>query len=409
MLKKLIITVFFCVSFFYGTSKVIAAILTSPEVQFERLVQLKKDRAPDAPFPELLPQFIENSTAIAEILDGAYLETFNKIYDHVLAFFGENGENLTLAHFNIVHLYYAKIVTESQLNSIIDEKFLFDNLKEALNFILNKDYDNYGIFYNGIGSEHIKPTMYVEFNLYPYTIVSESGYLSLKVLNESLGQDMRLCGFPLFRSKFDGYLNQTSMSCLTHDWAHASPVANFVDMCNEDGVDKYKALLGLINLNQDQKIQNLDHFCLFFLEHENYRFYRGEFNDLETDCNFVLNNLFDIILPILHNYSATENGISAIEVFQKFAPSKIEPFFLDMGDVMTIQMTGALGKNFNLFQVLNSRFGIGYNILFDIQSMLKDSDIDFQIWKDDQFNAEEMSAIITKIFSDFKERYKDKF
>jgi hypothetical protein len=80
-----------------------------------------------------------------------------------------------------------------------------------------------------------------------------------------------------------------------------------------------------------------------------------------------------------------------------------------MGDVMTIQMTGALGKNFNLFQVLNSRFGIGYNILFDIQSMLKDSDIDFQIWKDDKFNAEEMISIITKIFSDFKERYKDKF
>lgn len=409
MFRKLFIILFCCTSFLYNISKSNAIILTSPEIQFEKLIELKKDRAPDAVFPELLPQFIENSAAIAEILEGIYLEAFDNVYKHALEFFGENGEYLTLAHFNVVHFYYASIIHNSQLKSNIYKDFLFSNFKKALNTALSKDFYP-SVLSNRLDLKRIRPLMYVEHQLYPYTIVSETGDLPIKILSSSFRHDTRVCALPLIRTKFDGELDEPCENFLGHDWSHASPEFNGINERNENGINRYNALLDLINQNKDLATQNLDHFCLFFIEHENYRFYKGKFQDLETDCNWVLHELLTDTLDILQLYSFKENDVSAIDVFKQCCPTKTEPFTLKLDVFISKGKELGLSDNSNLFtKVINSRFRTGYNVLFDIQSILKDSDIDFQIWKGDQFNAEEMSAIITQIFNDFKERYKGKF
>jgi hypothetical protein len=409
MLRKLSIILLCFTSFSYNISKSNAATLTSSEIQFERLITLKQDRAPDAPFPELLQQFIENSTAIAEILEGIYLETFNAIYNHALLFFGENGENLTLAHFNVVHFYYASIIQKSQFKSFISKDSLFNDFKNALNSALNENFYPSGLS-NRLALNRIRPLMYIEHQLYPYTIVSETGDLPIKILNSSFRHDTRICALPLILTKFDGELDEPCENFLGHDCAHASPEFNGIWERNENGINRYNALLDLINQNQDLATQNLDHFCLFFIEHENYRFYKGKFQDLETDCNFVLNKLLTDTLSILNDYTLKENDIMAIDVFKQCCPNKTEPFTLETNVFRNKAKEFGLSDNTDLVtKVINSRFGTGYNILFDIQSMLKDSNIDFQIWKDDQFNAEEMSTIITQIFNDFKERYEGKF
>lgn len=408
MFRKIFISLFFLTTTLHGIGTCNDVILTSPEIQFEKFVALKQNRAPDAPFPELLDQFKENSAAIRTILTDSYLETFEKIYHHALEFFGENGENLTLAHYNVTHFYYANIIDKSQRNYDINKEPLFDDFRSALITALNKDFYPRGLS-NRLELKRTSPVMYVEHQLYPYTIVSETGDLSLKILNSSFRHNTRTCALPLKRAKFDGELDQTCESFLGHDWAHASPEFNGI-FEHPKNVNRYNALLDLVDQNEDPITQNLDHFCLFFIEHEHYRFYKEKFQDLETDCNWVLHKLFTNTLNIFQLYPFKENDILAMDIFERCCPNKTEPFTLDQNIFQNELKNVGLSEYSKLFAaILNSHFRTGYNILFDIQSMLKDSNIDFQIWKDGQFNANEMIEILTTIFNDFKERYKEKF
>lgn len=80
--------------------------LTSPQDQLVRLSALIPTRGPDAPFPELLPQFEENSQAILSSLKPAYHTSFEDVYTFTKTVM-QAPSGLTLYRYNMAHYLYA--------------------------------------------------------------------------------------------------------------------------------------------------------------------------------------------------------------------------------------------------------------------------------------------------------------
>jgi hypothetical protein len=384
-------------------------IITSPEEQYIKFSTLTKTRKPNAPFPELLPQFNENRLAIENVLQGGHLKVFQEICQHAQGFFGPNGQHLTLPSYNVAHLYFATLLGDYQRLSTVsgagymlkDEgQWFISCFRKALDTAMDTDFHSSSLF-NRFDSSRIKPAMYVKHGLYPYTIVSPDGNLSIKDLMRSLAHKIRLCAMPLTISQFDGELEQTSDAFLAHDWGHASPDFNAIKTINENGLVCYQELLDLVEKNPNDKIRNLDYFCLFFIEHEKYSFHRVDVIDLEKTCDDILSTLLTNNLDVLHLSSFSIDGVTTMDVFKKFIPNKEEPFILKNDDI------DKYSKELTV-KIFNSNFQSGYNLLFDIRSLLKESDVDFEIWEGDKFNVDGITKILTEVFNGFKERYSGK-
>lgn len=202
---------------------------------------------------------------------------------------------------------------------------------------------------------------------------------------------------PLQIGSFDGELNQEADSFLAHDWGHASPLFNGLLSIDENGLKQYIKLESLIKENPDKKIQNLDYFCLFFIEHEKLLFQRGLIDNFEGSCDDILDKLLNNDLQVLNLCSHMIMGEKAIDLFIRQAPSKNEPFEFNASEFTSYSEASGV--------LYNSLFAKGYNLLFDIRAFLSASDVDFIIWKDERFNGAEMIATLKKVFDDFKARH----
>jgi hypothetical protein len=383
------------------TTSTMNLAITSPDDQLNRLIDLKRGRAPDASFPELLQQFRENSAAIERMLDGDNLVAFQKISNSALEFFGPEGQNLTLPHFNVAHLYYATILGAQQRGShvISSGETIHNNFKKAMETAFNKTFSPSSLSYF-LNSEIIKPLMYIEHGLYPYTIVSLDGNLSIEGLMKSMAHDISLSALPLTRTKFDGRLDANAETFIGHDWAHNSPHFNAISSRNYEGASRFKAIHDLVANNPDKNTRNLDYFCLFFIEHEAHYFHRGKNLDLESATERGLNFLLKTNLSNIFKESAlVVDGVTTMDVFKQYMPNKEEPFILgDIPDSVPQDL-----------RIPIYHFQYAYNLLFDIQEMLKESNVDFPIWQGNDFNAVGMKKILKDVFYGFQERYAGKF
>jgi hypothetical protein len=383
--------------------------LTSPDEQYIKFRSLTKTRKPDAAFPELLPQFRENKLAIESYLQGIHLTIFQGVCQQALDFFGPNGDNLNLPAYNVTHMYFATILGDYQRHSRnsddgylhkLEPEYLVHCVKTALATAMDKDFCPIGLFAR-FDPQRIRPAMYIAHGLYPHTIVSPDGNLSTKNLLNSLAHNIRLCAMPLTLSEFDGELEESAETFLAHDWGHASPRFNAIDKISQDGLMQYQALLILVDGNEDEKISNMDYFCLFFIEHEKYLFLRGDVSDFAQTCEDSLSLLLCHNLEVFSLSSISVDGMTTMDVFKQLMPSKAEPFTLEHApegypEELTVQ-------------IFNSDFRRGYNLLFDIKRLLKESDVDFEIWRGDTFNVAGMTKTLTDVFHGFKQRYSGKF
>lgn len=294
MFNKISIILLVCASFSYGAASS-APQLTSPEIQYERFLALKSTRGVDAPFPELLEQFEENSHAVSHYLNDALTVQFKTVYDLARSLFGEGGKDLTLRLYNQTNHAFSALLSISQGDPMI------------------KDHeDTLSITNNILDDMKILETM----RLYSYTIFSLTGHFELKTINDSVAHDVRIVGIPLKRSSYDVYKDRTSTDFELHDWGHVStdifqPHSKITCDQLQLNLAPYRKLMRLIAENGDDP---LDHTCLFILEHERYMFSRSEGTFTEA-CDHIAKKCTELFAVIeLYHLIITASKESAYPI-----------------------------------------------------------------------------------------------
>lgn len=105
MIKKLIASIIATLSFGYAAAD---PILTSPEVQLERLLEWKKVYGPADVMPGLTAQFKENSKAIRSALPANFLKEFDDVYNRY------RPDPFNLRRFNEAYCDFAYILSKHQ-------------------------------------------------------------------------------------------------------------------------------------------------------------------------------------------------------------------------------------------------------------------------------------------------------
>lgn len=247
--------------------------------------------------------------------------------------------------------------------------------------------------------------------------MSLTGILSVDLLNKSFAHKSAFCGFPLKLSAFDGVFNATTLTALRHDWQHASFAFCF---SNSSGgfkkiYEAYAEVYEVISVNQESVSRNLDQVCLFFMGHEDSMFpidwyvSKGIFN-FKNVCNALKIELQNLVkkpqesfVEKRHLSSDTPSDICRLSLVELAKAQSQMEGAIDWGNFDWSQFTSQPEKV--TYEVQNSFNVFRYNILFDIKEMLAGSGIDFQVWKDGQYNADEMLQVLTTVVDEFKDRY----
>lgn len=410
----------------------------SPSEQFESFYVLTQSRPTDGHFPELLQQYETNSLAIREFLKEEYLESFDVAHQFAHKILHqENGA--TLCHFNMTYHLYAYFLEASQKKEKLD--FLEIEKRQFCLQSPEKVIQNATSFETQ-ESTPAKITFSSQRGLYPYTVINKKGLFSLELLNKSFAKRRPLCGLPLQRSSYDGGVNETSDRFLTHDWRHIYlATTHWIGL--DVFFDVYEKLYNLIEKNEQHAVRSQDHLVLFYMMHEGFNTLT---DSAAISCIPSLNSspkpcmlpCFDFIASCKKTQRSLSKRIQkcTLSFKEQFDPSFkitftpeqektsitdiIESYnfskncALDWGEPQDWQEKPKLGwltnKNKNATGVYMGQYGFDdYNQLFDVHFMLKEAGIEFNVWKDEEFNTLEMNNIFIKIISDFEERYKNQF
>ncbi len=414
--------------------------------QVNRLISWQETHTATDSFPELSPQFEENSRRIREKLEGlSALNSFSEI--HALGQDKINQNQLTLSCYAFLHRAYSYILSASIQGSMEPYAQEFEKIK---GFIKEPSLINTALVTDSRDSAY---TLFhaSQCGIYLLPFVSKKGLFPLRLLTRAYGYKIALIGLPLDLSSYDGNLDVLPEEFQGHDILHIV----FQQWIAEECFDSlaitpspsyprefrlkifpeiptwlqatYEALQKM-NLLIETHSKNipLDDFCMFHIGHENG--FQKEDDAVPEDSHFRFNLRGSFLLgKLTPGFFRSVCKRAKSEILRRVT-SASEPIDLSKcpfarGESLVFEPLAFYIKEKKLFldgpipqeayqeegNKFTAIFNVGidsfYNSLFDIQAMLKAGGIDFPIWDENAYNVEGMTQIIDKIFDDFQNHY----
>jgi hypothetical protein len=326
--------------------------------------------------------------------------------------------------------------------------------------VMPKAFKNITASYEKLfGSFYILSALYFAetAQLYYLPIVSETGILEINDLNKAIANSIGLVGISLDRTNYDGRVNETTLSSVQHDVAHAEEfgadgftagrsssidrdkfctvLMNFYNKCKQI---HRKLIENESNLNTQQKSE--DQLVFFFMGHENYLSHNKSDKDYITRAEFckAVDSASSLLLGTVNDLQSTRSKKTTH--YQEYNSYLLdgslgefnlvlnlpEPRFEPMSFVEFVQDANAEGANIPLDQPLffertlanDQRFSyagyhafdlIDYNLLLDYINMLPPEN-NLRLWEEDgEIDFLKIKRSFKRIFEDFKNRYKDQF
>ncbi|MGV8948140.1 MAG: hypothetical protein ACOH2E_02050 [Candidatus Paracaedibacter sp.] len=374
----------------------------------------------------------------------------------------ENQKKLQVIHNIINKTFEAETITHGKIaavykaySAIISSKSEMENAQDAEDERSVDDIIQDVIGYcsdNKIPEQKRNNTLFIcdinqiilaeKYNLRWLPYVSRNGISSFRVLNSQFGMKAPLIGLPLERSSYDGNLDETPISFFKHDANHGQfsdannntpAVINFIYDC-------YHEADALVSQLTDSKTQALCDFFLFEVGHELFfdvkttwenfgeerTFTIQHSNHLNEVCDNVLRHLekdilkFDqpstlhslwdkdretILLPFVNLNHEGQQLFTLMELIHDFELSKEKPLSeKDIADLKPGFLNTLPPRSFNSFEYwcmveLNVN---SYNQLFGYKYFFNKNGIAFDLWVNDQFQADAIIAVFKEACDTFK-------
>lgn len=386
-------------------------VLISPEDKLDYFINLNPY---ENPVCDLSAMFMEDSRIISQVLEGLPEQNnFNETIHYIINFCWNKCFKQSLCSYHIVYHLFSFFLSLAEAPSAAEKIRLIDCIARYKAILKAPESLTIQDIFNDIG---LRDYYYSQsINIYPLFILYETGQFSLHTLNKSFAYRVPLCGIPLRKINYDGYINKTPEDFLSHDFGHFSFSQGYITYSLDisqlsdsdinfdvDFIDSlyalYKHFYENIILNTQSKLElKRDHFCLFFLGHE-----LSFAVDREKNRLFSLQRAQKKIVryfqkalncPVTPFTKIDQENICINQLITKLCLPKNEPLSCDCFPQRYI--------NIPSFELRLAE----YNYIYDIQTMLQDIEINMVIWDQKKYCAPQTIPEITRLFESFFNKY----